>query len=435
MNTDSEIVEYDTIIIGGGPAGTGLLLKSIKDGLNNSFIKGRIALIEKTDFLIKGNITNYQINSDTLSDVFLECLQGDTNSILELIELKSEIGHIQSFTGKSIPLPKLDNYYIKLGKLLKDKLEKTGKCDFYMNTHAEKIIQKDQGEFEVSISNQNKTITAKHIVIASGGIPKSINQENFLFPNLILYEQFKNKMILSDMLLKTGIPDNLKTQLQRNSNVVILGGNHSAFSAAHFLLNSESKDFFAENSIKIYCKTKPKLYYNSSEEAIDEGYTEFTQNDICPVTNKLFRLAGLRMDGRALYIQMLGLGNSELEKRVSLNILNDNNLDFEKDLKQASIIIVAIGYAFNMLPVENCLGEKIEFKGELDNHWVNENSELLDSNKKKIPNLYAMGLGTGFIPKDELGGEPSFEGQTNGIWYYQNALAKRIIDNIEKSPR
>jgi hypothetical protein len=62
---------------------------------------------------------------------------------------------------------------------------------------------------------------------------------------------------------------------------------------------------------------------------------------------------------------------------------------------------------------------------------VNDNCELLDEYGEDIPNVYASGLATGFIPRGDLGGEPSFVGQTNGIWYYQNAIAERIINKLE----
>nr|MBP9069916.1 hypothetical protein [Bacteroidia bacterium] len=72
----------------------------------------------------------------------------------------------------------------------------------------------------------------------------------------------------------------------------------------------------------------------------------------------------------------------------------------------------------------------ILFKGEKTGHWVNDNCELLDEDGSVISNVYATGLATGFIPSGELGGEPSFQGQTNGIWYYQNAIADRIISRL-----
>jgi hypothetical protein len=44
--------------------------------------------------------------------------------------------------------------------------------------------------------------------------------------------------------------------------------------------------------------------------------------------------------------------------------------------------------------------------------------------------MYAIGLGSGFIPTDSLGGEKSFKGHTNGIWYYQNIIGGIILKQV-----
>ena len=113
---------YDIIIIGGGPAGTGIFLKALKDGKLSDFLNKKVALIEKSERLIKGNITNYHVNSDTFSSVFLECLEGETPKQIDVISLNSEIEDIQKYKDKSIPLNLLNNYYNKLGDLLKNHL-------------------------------------------------------------------------------------------------------------------------------------------------------------------------------------------------------------------------------------------------------------------------------------------------------------------------
>jgi hypothetical protein len=38
-----------------------------------------------------------------------------------------------------------------------------------------------------------------------------------------------------------------------------------------------------------------------------------------------------------------------------------------------------------------------------------------------------IGLAAGFIPSGALGGEPSFRGQTNGIWLWQNGVGAMIF--------
>lgn len=424
---------YDTVIIGGGPAGTGLLLKALKDGSGNTFLSGHIALVERSSRLIKGNITGYQVNSDTFSDVFLECLEGCTGNFINLNELHSETDEIKTYQGRSIPLQKLDPYFNRLGELLKESLTAAKKCEFFMNTVVSKITRKQNGTYEVFMTGETASLIARQIIIATGGTPKTINSKESVFVNGISPGQYKQKIIHSDTLLRSGLPKSMETALIQKPKVVILGGSHSAFSTAHFLLQQAGLYSFDSSDIKIWCKTLPKIYFNNREDAELCGYSDFTDEDICPVTKKLYRLAGLRMDGRALYMQMLGLGHTKKETRVQLNLFANKENELKEDLDNATLIISALGYRLNIVPIFDEEGKEIRLKGEETGHWVNDNCELLDENGSLVPNIFASGLATGFIPNGDLGGEPSFQGQTNGIWYYQNAIAGRIMRNLARA--
>lgn len=422
---------FDTVIIGGGPAGTGLLLKALKDGAGNKFMaQQRIALFERSSHLIKGNLTNYKVNSDTFSDVFLECLDGGMNQSIEFETLKKEIEYIRNFKGKAIPLEELKHFYEKLGALLEQKLNQDPRFELFMNTAVTRVVKLNTGSFKVYYNN-DECVEAKKIVLAAGAAPTNIS--GLSFSGKILLDPFLNKSIHSDELIRGNIPAVLRDKLSAQPKVVILGGSHSAFSAAHFLLNNSGVNF-NEDSIKIWCKTKPKIYFPDTADALKHGYSDFNESDVCPVTNKLYRLAGLRMDGRTLYMQMLGLGNCPVENRVSLKEFKNEGNEFEKDLWEATLIVMAFGYKLNIPAFYNEAHEPLLFKGMETGHWVDESSRVLDHQGGIIPNVFASGLATGFIPSGVLGGEPSFEGQTNGIWYYQNAIAELIQKQLLQVP-
>ena len=422
---------YDTVIIGGGPAGTGLLLKALKDGQNNPLFQLKIALVEKSGHLIKGALTDYKINSDTLSDVFLECLEGETGKFLNFECLTEEIRSIQNFKGKAMPLNDLETYYNKLGELVQEGLIKMNFCDFFMNSEVTRIEINEDGTYHVFLAGTPAGLYARQIVVATGGRPKENDKNAQYFAGKVPLSHFATKSIHSDHLMKYGLRADQKSELMKNPKVVILGGSHGGFSSAHILLNNRDKYNFSKGAIKIWSASLPRIYFPSRDEAIACGYTDFTENDICPITGRVYRLAGLRMDGRQLYIRMLGLNNQRVEERVRLNLFDDHDRDIEKDLKEAGLVILAFGYTFNMLPLYDKKQCRVQFLGEATDHWVNQNCEMVNERGNVIPGLFAMGLATGFIPSGALGGEPSFSGQTNGIWYYQNILAEQIIHHLQ----
>ena len=44
--------------------------------------------------------------------------------------------------------------------------------------------------------------------------------------------------------------------------------------------------------------------------------------------------------------------------------------------------------------------------------------------------VYGIGLAAGFVPWGRLGGEPSFRGQANGLWQWQNDVGLMIVDQL-----
>lgn len=405
----------ENLIVGGGIAGTGILLNLMKHGTIDSFLNDGFALIEKTDKLVCGNLPSYHVNSDTLADVFLECLEGETSKYINLDRIEEHTQFIKKYSGSSIPLNKLSSYFEALGLEIENYISKNEHASIYKNTEVLRIQKIDEG-YKVFMS-KGKSIACKNLILACGGKP--------------IYKKFnhlKATQVHSDQLLKNQLKLNNRNDLDRNT--VILGGSHSGFSVADYLLRNHSNLFQSEGSITIFTNSFPKIFYPSIDEAIKNGYTDFSDKDICPETQKLYRLAGLRMDGRDLCIKMIGLNGELTEKRVKILLIQENQALFEEKMRTANLIVHSTGYQFNIPNFIDNNGNTIDFKGEKDRHWVDDQCRLFRSNGTILENVYLTGLATGFIPSGELGGESTFKGQTNGLWYYQNAIAERILNNL-----
>ncbi|HMC84621.1 MAG TPA: hypothetical protein VKI61_03815 [Chitinophagaceae bacterium] len=422
-------MHFHAVFLGAGPAGMGPILKSLKNGSFSNLVNKGIAIVEQSQYLVRGSITGYKINSDTLVDAFLECLDGCTLDFFDASELSDAIKKLKYFSGGSIPLKDLDIFYLKLGQIIRKLITGFANCKVFLNTRAEKIIINHEGDYELILNNGEKIIT-KNLVLAVGGRPYPSLGDNGFLQGSLQEDRYKHKTWHSDELLSGKIDYEATSILRINPNVLILGGSHSAFSSADYILKKFSDVYFIKNSIRIYCKKPPKIYFQSKEEAMMYGYRDFDDNDFCPVTGRLFRLAGLRMDGRRLYMRMIGMLNGETENRVSVNCDIDLQDEIEYEYSSAGLVILALGYRFNMIPIFDSQLNPVKLNGQKRGEWVNSECQVLDCESIQIPGLFAIGLASGYTPKGVQGGEPSFTGQTSGIWFYQNIVGEIILAKL-----
>src|SRR4029079_10841856 len=138
------------------------------------------------------------------------------------------------------------------------------------------------------------------------------------------------------------------------------------FSSAWVLLNKTGLTF-EEGDITILHRQKLKIFYPTVADAHAEGYTDFDENDLCPLTQHVYRLGGLRWDSRELLKRIWGVGGAPLENRVRLVALDPTNehniLDVRQLLDEAALIIPAFGYRPITLPLYDHNDQAIELMG------------------------------------------------------------------------
>jgi hypothetical protein len=103
----------------------------------------------------------------------------------------------------------------------------------------------------------------------------------------------------------------------------------------------------------------------------------------------------------------------------------------EQVLDAAHMIIPAFGYRPRTLPIFGPRAEPIRLFCEKGRHpLVDDTCRVLDEMGQPIPGYFGIGLASGFVPSGPLGGEPSFSGQTNGLWLYQNGVGGIILNGV-----
>lgn len=168
------------------------------------------------------------------------------------------------------------------------------------------------------------------------------------------------------------------------------------------------------------------------------GYHDFGPRDVCPVTGRVHRLSGLRMAGRDLLRRVWGLGESAPEPRVRIVPLGGMSpASLQSVLTGASVVVPAFGYRPRTVPVLDADGP-VRLRAHTGPRapLVDDRCRVLRADGAPVPGLLGIGLASGFVPSGpRLGGEPSFRGQTNGLWLYQNGVGSIVLDEVRARTR
>ena len=145
------------------------------------------------------------------------------------------------------------------------------------------------------------------------------------------------------------------------------------------------------------------------------------------------------MDARRLAQQALGIGNAAPEVRLKLSELGDDEEQTEawRILDEADLVIAALGYRPRALRLLDSRGTAITLAAHATRGaaLVDGQCRVLDESGNVVPGVFALGLAAGFVPSGSLGGEPSFTGQTNGLWLWQNDIGAMIMRSISRERR
>jgi hypothetical protein len=187
---------------------------------------------------------------------------------------------------------------------------------------------------------------------------------------------------------------------------------------------------FGHDSIRILHRSRLKIFYLSREAALRDGYA-FDDDDVCPATGRVFRLAGLRGDGGFICRQIHCFGGMEPERRVRTMRLGEMPAyELEAMLDTADLIVSATGYRLRTVPVFTADGEAVPLADV--GPAVDHRSRMLTADGQALENVLGVGLGSDFRPWGPMAGEASFNGQQNSLWLYQNGLGQSIHDSVRR---
>lgn len=422
-----------SIVIGAGPAGLGPLVCAMQHNEHIELLNQGVAWIEAQSSIGSGSLGDHAISSDTSASVLLECLEG-ANNPLSILTNSPEAEAVRLYGSGSIPLQVGGRFLNAMGQVMENAIRTHPRSELLLKQRAARIVVRDTNDFIVELAD-GTTRSSRSVVFAMGGYQeRDETLSRFVKPELQLHDTYAEKCILTSELFSH---DGLQTVMARlkqatRPRVVLIGSSHSALTAAHLLL--EAGLDFDKQAVSVMYKRPPRVFYPDQASAYADGYQEFGEADICPTTGRIYRLAGLRMAARELLRRTLGLGDTQREDRLELCSLSDMTVDdVRARLDRATVIVPAFGYRPRTLPVFTAQGKRIQLLTETGPRqpMVDNNCRILAADGTHLPGMYGIGLASGFVPRGpKLGGEPSFDGQTNGLWLYQNGIGRIVLDHM-----
>lgn len=420
------------VFLGGGPGGAGPLFAAVKRGAAGALLDRGARWLDQGDAFGKGTIGDYRITSDTAASVLLECLPKDRSAPLGDVIDSEEKRTVEAHGSGPLALATAAQFLARTGESVRKLVERSPNSGVHTGFRIEEVHVEDEG-FLVRGDERGERaeIRGRCLVWALGGKSRRDEALAASLPDGRTPAGLALRAVCTtEELFRRGI-DGYREVLPSNrpARIAVLGGSHSAYATANMLLNQLG----GENvRIEILCRRLPKLFYPTLEAAHAEGYMQATAADVCPVTKRVFRLAGLRLHARDVVRRVWGLGDVTPEKSVEIVHLSAREPSYAGNtMTEADLVVLALGYRPRTVPVYR-RGERLPLATELGPRrpLVDGMCRVLLADGTPLPRAYGLGLASGFVPHGTMGGEPSFDGQTNGLWLYQNDVGARVLDQV-----
>lgn len=427
-------------IIGGGPAGLASLLAAHRQGRLDDVLNAGVTIIEQSDQLGCGGIGNYAINSDSTGTTFAECLRSTRDTELTALRTHPLAVQVAAAGDGPVPLALVGRFMSLVGDVLGRMVVAHRKCTVLTGHRAVAVRQTAEGWLTSAEDRDGRTVAmpSRYVVCATGAHQPRDRLARESVGGASLAGCYRHKLLQSGDVFSLGGLEAVAEQLMQvdSPRVAIIGGSTSAAAVAHALLHRLPSVQFGEGAIMLLHRRPLHIYYPSAAEALSEGYQDFGEADICPISHRVFRLAGFRLDSRELIMQARGIGGRPPEPRLVLHRLQRVDPQAIAVLDRADLVVAALGYRPRALPVFDLTGDQIELHAAKGAQapLVDGQCRILDAQGAPIRGLFGIGLAAGFVPRGVLGGEPSFSGQANGLWLWQNEVGLLIVDAVLDQP-
>ena len=426
---------YRLVIVGGGPAGLAPLLAAHRNGLLGELLSCGVAIVEASDDIGNGGIGRYSINSDSTGTTFVDCLRGPEASELTALQSHPLAQDIAAAGDGPVPLHLAGRFLSLVGHTLAAMVAAHPACAVFAGHRAirtQRMLHAWHTTTE-DRSGRLDTLASRFVVVATGATQPPERLSDEMVGGINLVQRYGHKLLQSGDVFVSGGLERVGGHLAASPRprVAIVGGSTSAAAIANALLQRPAIRFGA-GGVTMLHRRPLRIYYPCVQDALDDGYTEFTEADICPISQRVFRFAGFRLDSRDLIMRARGIGGRPAEPRLALHQLQPDDPAAVAIMDRADLVIAALGYRPLAVPVFDADGTPVVLHAQTGPSapMVDAACRVLDAQRRPLAGLFGIGLAAGFVPRGKLGGEPSFSGQANGLWLWQNDVGMLIAEAV-----
>lgn len=428
-------------IIGGGPAGTAVLTAASKAGKLAALAESGLVMVERSDVVGGGELGRYAITSDSTAQTFLTAVVDNPYPEIGALADHPAARTVRNFTDAlGVPLVDAGPLLRATGDALAGIVTRHG--GVVMTGHEATGAQRTaDGLWRVMLRNSETgrkfEQLSRAIVVATGGAQALDRMAGERVAGAPLLATAGERLVASDAVLALGgmarIADILRGK--RAPRIAVVGGSTSALATIALLLKTQPAFPFGAGAVTLLHRRPLRPFYPSAEAARADGFDDFGPDDICPVSGFVYRLGGFRLEARELVLRMLGIGGRLPDPRVALHrISGDDDAVARQLLADADLVVAALGYRPHALSLADADGRRIALAADQGAPMVDQHCRVVAADGSAIAGAYGIGLAAGFVPWGRLGGEPSFRGQANGLWLWQNDVGMMIVDQLLDGP-
>jgi hypothetical protein len=430
------LCEFGVVFCGGGPAAIGPIVHAASEGRLADLLDRGVCIIERDERIGPGSIGHYPITANTLGATLLRALETDAaRATLGPIWRDPATLGLQRRRRAFPRLPLVGAHLASLGSLVSQMLAAHERCAVMTGQRVEAIQLLPDGGVAVRAARADGAThetTAAVAVLATGGRPRA-NFEQLVLAGGLALERHAGKTCHAATLIddRDQLPPRLTAAVRETGALVVVGGSHSAWSAAWLALREP--DLRGTDgrppAITVLHRSPVRLWFADAAMARGAAYDFDDSADVCAGTGMVHRHAGLRADARALATATLASAGRKPPPVRAVHLTHDRDAA-ARALDQAGAIAVAIGYDAAVPSVTLPDGSPLPLARDATGVVVTPRAQVVTADGRALPQLLAYGLGAGLPPTGDLAGEPSYSGRVDAVRVYEAEAGRLVVETV-----